>query len=128
MSRDRTYKPVINEKKYQITQAEIDSIRDDARAATDLLKNPYFNSYCEQTKKSILELHAKQAVYDVTVTTETNGEKRSITIPSKKEYAMLAGEYRFIERLLSDSEQTVLICKEMEERLKSETLEVQPED
>jgi hypothetical protein len=126
--RDRTYKPITNQKKYQITQTEIDTIRANARAAKVLQENTFFTTYCAQAKQDILDLHAKQAVYDVVVTTEANGEKRSVTIPSKKEYAMLAGEYRFIDRLFGDLEQAIFTCQEMEEKLKDETLEVQAED
>lgn len=128
MARDRTYRPQESIKKHKMSQDEIDSIREDAKNAQFLLLNPYFRAYCENTKKSILELHATQAIYDVTETTENNGVKKSISIPAKKEYTLLAGEYRFIDRFISDLEQTVQIAKEMESKIQSEEIEVLADD
>lgn len=127
MARDRTYNPEPAARKYTVTQEEIDAIREDGKNAKALLDNPYLKEYCNNIKKSILELHAKQAVYDRTETTETNGVKDTIIIPSKKEYTLLAGEYRFIDKLISNLEQTVKIAKDMEEKLKTEELEVKDE-
>lgn len=128
MARDRTYKPVVNAKKHHASQEEIDNIRQDARHAKELLVNPFLKAYCENTKRSILELHARQLIGDVAETTEQNGVKRTITVPAKKEYTLLAGEYRFVERLLADLENNVLIAQELESKLKSEEIDVLPED
>jgi hypothetical protein len=129
MARDRSYpKNLQQTKKDKITQEEIDSIRQDARDAKELLENSYLLTYFNNSKQSILELHAGQFIEDVVVTTESNGVKKSLSTPAKKEYIMLAGQYRFIQNFLGDLEQTVLICQQMEEKIKSEELEVQEVD
>lgn len=125
--RDRTLKPVTPVKKFSIKQEEIDKIREDAHHAQELLDNPFLNSYLSNTKQSILELHAKQLIYDVSETTEANGVKKTIIIPSKKEYTLLAGEYRLADRITADIEQTIQISKEMDEKLKSGELEIKDE-
>lgn len=128
MARDRTYKSPTNTKKYQSTQEEIDQIREDAHNAKDLLDNPYLKTYLQNSQNSILQIHAAQLVNDTTETTETNGIKTAVIVPAKKEYAMLAGQYRFINQLLGDLEQTVLIGTELENKIKSEEIEVKVED
>jgi hypothetical protein len=121
--RDRTIKPQ-QTTKYATTQDELDAIREDGENAQILLDNPYLKTYCNNKKHSILELHAKQAIYDRTESKVTNGITDTVIVPSEKEYTLLAGEYRFIDGLLSDLKQTVLIMQETNEKVKSEEIEV----
>lgn len=124
MSRDRTYKPKTPTKKITTTQKEVDQVKDDARHAQSLLDNPYLKTYCNNVKHSILERHAKQDIFDSSEQSEQNGVKITTHFPAKKEYLLLAGEYRFIDRLLSDLRQTVAIGKDLDEKIKSEEIEI----
>ena len=127
MARDRSY-PKPQAKKYPITQSEIDSIRQDAKHAQDLLDNPFLKTYCQNTKQSIIDMHVKQTLYDAEESTEINGVKKTIKIPAIKEYSILAGKYRFIEQLFADLTQTVQNAKILNEKIDNEELEVTSEN
>lgn len=124
MARDRTFKlqPLI--KKDKITQESIDETREKATHAKELLKNPYLQNYFQTAKDRILNIHAKQMLVDSTEEREQNGMKTTFRHTAKKEYTLLAGQFRFMEQFLSDLEQDIEIAKMMEEKLKSEELEV----
>lgn len=123
MSRDRSYpKPQLT--KFKIKQDEVDSIRQDSKDAKELKGNKFFLNYIANKKQSILELTAKQLIGDATQTTESNGVKKTVVIPSKKEYTLLAGQYRFIDEFLEDMNRAEAICSDMEEKIKSGELEV----
>lgn len=128
MARDRLYKPETPIKKYLVPQEEIDSIREEAKQAQYLLDNPLLRIYLQNAKNSILELNAKQLVYDAEETTETNGVKTTTKIPARREYIMLAGQYRFIEQLIRDMEQSIFLAKQTDEKIKSEEIEVKEDD
>lgn len=125
--RNRTFTPTTPIQKFSIKQEEIDSVREDALHARELLDNPLLQSYLSNVKHSILELHAKQLLYDASETSDTNGIKKTIIIPAKKEYTLLAGEYRLAERIITDLEQTIHISKDMDEKLKLGELEIKDE-
>jgi hypothetical protein len=128
MARDRTYKPVTNPTKYQVSQDEIDKFREDAKNAAALLNNPYLKTYFQTSKDQILEMHAKQSIYDVTEERETNGITTKMHFPAKKEYSMLAGKYRFMDEFIEDLKQAVSTGKLLDEKMKSEEIEVIPEE
>src|ERR1035437_7777835 len=123
--RDRTIKPQ-QTTKYATTQDELDAIREDGENAQILLDNPYLKKYCNDQKHFILELYAKQLVYDRTESKIANdGTTFTKIIPSKKDSAMLAGEYRFIDNLVSHLEGLVLDMKDTNKGIKEGTLEVE---
>ncbi|HYT02539.1 MAG TPA: hypothetical protein VEL70_06480 [Candidatus Acidoferrum sp.] len=128
MARDRTFVPPVSSKKFKISQDEIDGIRKDAEEAKILLKNNYLFAYFNNTKQSILDIHAQQLICDTTETTEVNGVKNSIIKPSRQEYAHLAGTYRFIEKFINDLHQIITICEDMEYKIKNEELEVEEKE
>jgi hypothetical protein len=127
--RDRTFKPTLPRsfRKHRVTQDEIDRIRAEAKAAMALLTDPEFESvrtYLEQAKEDILHMHAKQSIYDVEEEYKVGDTIRRLFMPAKKEYTMLAGEYRFIERFVSDLNVKIRLAKDMEEKIQKEELEV----
>jgi hypothetical protein len=121
--RNRSYSK-LKEKSSKVTQDEIDSIREEARSAQIILENSYFISYLQVIKDEILAMHAKQLVYDAEEEHDLPNGKRKIKIPSQKEYDILAGQYRLAEKIVQDMEQAVAIGKELEQRIKDETVEV----
>lgn len=121
--RDRSYEK-LKEKASRVSQDEIDSIREDARNAAEALANPFVISYFSTVKKDILDIHAKQLVYDAEEHHNLPNGVKVIKFPSKSEYLVLAGKYRLSEQFIQDMEQAVAIGKELEERIKSETVEV----
>jgi hypothetical protein len=124
--RDRSY-PKTKEKADAVSQDEIDRIRDEARQAQELLDNPYLIHYLDTLKKEILDIHTKQLLYDEKTEREIQGGKKIIDVPSQKEYLILAGQYRLAEQIIVDMNQSVEIGKELEKRIKDETLEVASE-
>ncbi len=121
--RDRSYEK-LKEKASRVSQDEIDSIRDDARNAQEALSNPFVINYFSTVKKDILDMHAKQLVYDAEEHLNLPNGKKVIKLPSKSEYLILAGKYRLAEQFIQDMEQAVSIGKDLEDRIKSETVEV----
>lgn len=123
--RDRTYTPKSPKRKYRTTQDEIDSIRQDAKNAKDLLENSFLMSYLANRKNSILEIHAKQSIYDRSESTTNNGITDTVIIPAKKEYTLLAGEYRFVDKLIADLEQSLLLAKGLDEKIKNDQIDIE---
>lgn len=121
--RNRTYEK-LKEKASRVSQDEIDSIRDDARNAQEALNNPFITTYLSTVKKDILDMHAKQLVYDAEEHHNFPNGVKVIKLPSKSEYLILAGKYRLAEQFIQDMEQAVAIGKELEDRIKAETVEV----
>ena len=128
MARDRTYKPPVNGKKYLVTQTEIDQVRDDAKEAELLLKNPLLKRFCGELKATVLDIYAKQLTYDEEEETITNGVKTVKHFPAQKEQTLLAGEYRFIDRLYGNLEQSIFFARELDTKIKNNEIEVKPED
>lgn len=131
MARDRNLNPHTQPqtRKVQIYQSQIDAIHENAKHARELLGNPFFTQYLEQAQKDILNIHAKQLAIDISET-----EKKTQTIsetkiyPAKKEYIMLAGEYRFMERLQADLQQLLENERVLNEKLQAEELEIVEEN
>lgn len=128
--RNRKFDPstLVKGKKYAATQEEIDQIIEEARQSQILLNLPYVMSYIEQAKKEILEMHARQSVYDVEEEQDVAGQKRIIKFPAVKEYQMLAGEYRFMDRFINDLQHNVELGKIVEEKLKTGEVEVRNDE
>jgi hypothetical protein len=125
--RNRIYKPKRLFKKYTITQNKIDKIRYEAKESRKILNSKFLTSYLEAAQKDILETHALQSIYDSQEEYKMGETIRRLFFPAKKEYTMLAGEYRFIDRFVGDLKQAVSIAESMEEKLNSGELEVNDE-
>ena len=127
--RQRKYTPKIRRvvRKSKTTQEEVDMIRSEGHAADMILNSNELKpirDYLKTAMNDILTMYAKQSIYDVTEEYKVGDILKKMFFPAKKEYTMLAGEYRFIERLLGHLEQSSLIAKELDAKIKNEEIEV----
>lgn len=129
MARDRSYSPNAKRffKKPIVTQDEVDAIRAMGRAATAFLEDEKFlpiRNYMLQAQQEILTMHAEQSIYDAQEEVAMGDRIKRIFFPAKKEYEMVAGEYRFVKRFLAHLDQSIKIANDLNDRIKSEEVEV----
>lgn len=118
--------------KQKIAQDEWDQVQIDSEAATELLQSPKFvflRDYLSNTQRSIEKTFTRQSINDAAIEENTvvNGvieRVKRIFLPAKKEYSHLAGEYKFIERFLSDMEKFASLATEAKKQRDAGVLEI----
>lgn len=116
--------------KTRIKQGEIDQIKSVGEASKELLENPQFAfliEYLSNSKKYILEVHAKQSLHDIEEQYTVGDRLRKLFVPASKEYTLMAGEYRFIDKLMAMLRSNVEVHAELENKIKKNLVEIQDE-
>lgn len=114
-------------KKEIVSQEEVDKIRIEAAGARAIMEDPKFQflrEYLKGYQEDIKEIYARQSIYDVTEEHKVGEVIRKLFFPAKKEYSMLAGEYRFIDTLVSFLKTAIEIEEKMNAKIKTEEIEV----
>lgn len=118
--------------KQKIAQDEWDQVQIDSEAANELLKHPKFaflRNYLSNTQQSIEKTFTRQSINDAAIEENTivNGvveRVKRIFLPARKEYSHLAGEYKFIERFLSDVQKFADLATEARKQRDAGVLEI----
>lgn len=113
--------------KTKVKQSQIDKIKADGLASDTLLTSDEFKfliDYIEESKQYILDTHAKQSLYDLEEQHTVGDKIRKIFIPAQKEYNLMAGEYRFANKIINHLRSNVELAKELTEKIKAGEVEV----
>lgn len=101
--------------KQKISADNWEKMLSEAETAKEFLtdkKFEFIRKYLSASQSSILERFARESINDVTIqdtqmSQDGSGVSRTVTIPAKKEYSHLAGEFKFIERFINDLQKIV---------------------
>lgn len=116
---------------------EWEQIERDGNAARELLEDERFawiRTYLDNHQNSIKTTFAKQSIEDVYIESRTYTEfNKQVVIdslkrifrPAKKEYSHLAGEFKFVESMLSDIVRVASLPKEIEDKAKEGIVEIE---
>lgn len=115
--------------KQKIASAEWEQLKSDAEMAGKILNGEEFKflrDYFKRAKDYILEVYAKDSINDVTIAQKIDDtSSKTYIIPAKKEYTHLAGEYKFIDRLLNDLLIISNLPNQAKEDMKRGSLEIE---